>query len=131
MSSLAFEDLHRVFEKFERILLVYLFGSLARGQETSLSDVDIAVLLDDLPDDLLGFTLRLMDELSVILGDRVDLVFLNEAPPLLRHQVIKHGRVIYSRSEEERVRFEVKSEREYLDLRFLYHRYNQVLLEEA
>jgi hypothetical protein len=50
---------------------------------------------------------------------------------LLRHQVIKHGRVIYSRSEEERVRFEVKSEREYLDLSFLYRRYNQVLLEEA
>jgi len=131
MSSLSFEDLHRVFEKYERIMLVYLFGSLARGQETSLSDVDIAVLLEELPDDLLGFTLNLIDELSVILGDRVDLVFLNEAPPLLRHQVIKHGRVIYQRSEEERVRFEVKSEREYLDLRFLYHRYNQVLLEEA
>jgi len=131
MSSLSFEDLHRVFEKYERIMLVYLFGSLARGQETSLSDVDIAVLLEELPDDPLGFTLNLIDELSVILGDRVDLVFLNEAPPLLRHQVIKHGRVIYQRSEEERVRFEVKSEREYLDLRFLYHRYNQVLLEEA
>ena len=131
MSSLSFEDLHRVFEKYERIMLVYLFGSLARGQETSLSDVDIAVLLEELPDDLLGFTLNLIDELSVILGDRVDLVFLNEAPPLLRHQVIKHGRVIYQRSEEERVGFEVKSERECLDLRFLYHRYNQVLLEEA
>jgi hypothetical protein len=131
MPSLSFEELHRVFEKHERIMLVYLFGSLARGQETSLSDVDIAVLLEELPDDLLGFTLNLIDELSVILGDRVDLVFLNEAPPLLRHQVIKHGRVIYSRSEEERVRFEVKSEREYLDLSFLYRRYNQVLLEEA
>jgi len=131
MSSDSFKGLHRVFERYGRIVLVYLFGSLARGQETSLSDVDIAVLLEELPDDLLGFTLNLIDELSVILGDRVDLVFLNEAPPLLRHQVIKHGRVIYQRSEEERVRFEVKSEREYLDLRFLYHRYNQVLLEEA
>ena len=131
MSLLTFEDLRRVFERYERIVLVYFFGSLARGQETSLSDVDIAVLLEDRPDDLLGFTLKLIDELSVILGDRVDLVFLNEAPPLLRHQVIKHGRVIYSRSEEDRVRFEVRSEREFLDLRILLHRYNQVLLEEA
>lgn len=131
MSLLSFEDLVRVFERYERIVLVYLFGSLARGQETGLSDVDIAVLLEDLPTDLLGFTLKLMDELSVILGDRVDLVLLNEAPPLLRHQVIKYGRVIYSKSEEDRVRFEVRSEREFLDLRILLNRYNQVLLEEA
>jgi hypothetical protein len=83
MSLLSFEVLHRVFERYDRIVLAYLFGSLARGQETGLSDVDIAVLLEDLPTDLLGFTLKLIDELSVILGDRVDLVFLNEAPPLL------------------------------------------------
>ena len=94
MSLLSFEVLHRVFERYDRIVLAYLFGSLARGQETGLSDVDIAVLLEDLPTDLLGFTLKLMDELSVILGDRVDLVFLNEAPPLLRHQLIKHRLLI-------------------------------------
>ncbi len=49
--------------------------------ETELSDVDLAVLLDDLPEDLLGVYLSLVDDLSVILGDNVDLVFLNEAPP--------------------------------------------------
>jgi predicted nucleotidyltransferase len=32
MSLLSFEDLHRVFERYERIVLAYLFGSLARGQ---------------------------------------------------------------------------------------------------
>lgn len=80
-------------------MLAYLFGSLARGNDARQSDVDIAVLLERLPGDLLGFTLTLIDELSAALGDRVDLVLLNESPPLLRHQVIKHGLVIYSKSE--------------------------------
>jgi hypothetical protein len=130
MSFLNLEDLEGVFESHERIALVYLFGSIARGVETKMSDIDLAVLIRDPPRELLDYYLELLDELSNVLGDRVDLVLLNYAPPLLRHQVIKHGRVLYCKDEEERVRFETRSEKEYYDLRPHYQRYNQILLEE-
>jgi len=130
MPSLPFDAVSKVFDERDCIVLAYLLGSVARGIETELSDLDLAVLLEEEPEELLGFYLRLVDDLSVILGDNVVLVLLNEAPPLLRYQVIKHGKIVYCRSEKKRVRFEAKSMKDYCDLRFLHHRYDQVLLEE-
>jgi len=41
----------------EKISVVYLFGSYARGANTPLSDVDIAVLLSETPKNLLEYLL--------------------------------------------------------------------------
>jgi len=131
MTTLPLDRLERLFKGYRDIVLVYLFGSVARGVETEMSDIDLAVLLKEVPDDLLDFYLDLMDDLSVILGNKVDLVLLNDAPPLLRHQVIKNGCVIYCRSEEERIRFESISEKIYFDLQPMYKSYNQRLFEEV
>jgi hypothetical protein len=61
----------------------------------------------------------------------VDLVFLNTASPLLRHQVIKYGRAFHIRSEVDRVEFETRSEREYLDYKRFTEQYNEKLLEDV
>jgi len=37
----------KVFESLEGIALVYLFGSVARGFETKMSDIELAVLIRD------------------------------------------------------------------------------------
>ncbi len=34
-----------VFEKYEQIAFAYLFGSVATGEQTAMSDVDIAIYL--------------------------------------------------------------------------------------
>ena len=49
-------------------------------------------------------------------SDRVDLVLLDHAPPLLRHRVIRDGVLLYARSDAERARFVRRRLREYLDL---------------
>jgi len=51
--------------------------------------------------------------------DRVDVVILNTAPPLLKHEAIK-GRVLFERSPEARVKFVVDVQRKYLDLKPFY-----------
>jgi predicted nucleotidyltransferase len=82
------------------ILAVYLFGSYAAGRQTLLSDVDIAVLFFRTikPEQILSERLRLLGELSIILGrDDIDLVVLNEAPPALGYRVIKDGQLLYTR----------------------------------
>jgi predicted nucleotidyltransferase len=66
-----------------------LFGSRARGHETSGSDVDVALLLEqDPPRTLEGLRLDLADELAGAVDRPVDLVVLNRAPADLIHRVL-------------------------------------------
>ncbi len=97
------------------IRLIYIFGSYAKGNNNEKSDVDIAVLLnnDYNPMD----KLELIGELtSVLRREDIDLVILNSANPVLRHQVIKYGKLIYMENEDVKVDFEVKVLKEYMDM---------------
>ena len=118
-----------LFEEEERVLVAYLFGSYAMGLETPRSDVDIAVLLSEVPERPLEYYLRLERELAKVLERDVDLVFLNDAPPLLRYQVIKYGKLLFSRDERVRVMFEAKSLCEYLDFSRVLKRYDECFVK--
>jgi predicted nucleotidyltransferase len=98
--------------------LTYLFGSRARGQAGPLSDTDVAVYLDRRIK-LGDYRLNLMEKLSKILkSDHLDLVVLNQAPPLLRHEIIKYGRLLKDDASR-RIPFEVEVIRECLDTAYL------------
>ncbi|MGB9660257.1 MAG: type VII toxin-antitoxin system MntA family adenylyltransferase antitoxin [Nitrososphaerales archaeon] len=125
------EALTRFFRSEDKISVAYLFGSHARKVNTSMSDVDIAVLLSETPKNLLEYHLYLINKLSEILRKDVDLIILNTAPPMLRHQVIKHGKVIYSRNEKARIIFEAKAESEYLDFSRAIRRYDECLIKQV
>ncbi|MEW6426184.1 MAG: nucleotidyltransferase domain-containing protein, partial [Bacillota bacterium] len=91
------------------------------GKAGLLSDVDLAFLIDpSLVKDKgrYGYQAQLITELMKLLATNdVDVVILNEAPPLLKFKVIFNGRVIFSRSEKERLAFHVKAFNEYQDFR--------------
>jgi predicted nucleotidyltransferase len=100
------------------VLAAYLFGSCATGQARPESYVDVAVLLSG-TDEMERFErrLRLMGEVEEALGRRpADVVVLNDAPPLLAHQVLRHGRLIFERDRAARVEFEVRAGQVYTDL---------------
>lgn len=72
----------------------YLFGSHARGEARAHSDVDVAVWVSDIPDAPFGYEAGLAADLMAALGEnRVDVVLLNRAPPLLVHEAIRGVRV--------------------------------------
>ena len=125
------KKLAMLFESEKRVLVAYLFGSYARGLETPRSDVDIAVLLSEVPERPLEYYLYLERELAKVLEMDVDLVFLNEAPPLLKYQVIKYGRLLFSRDERVRVMFEAKSLCEYLDFSRVLRRYDECFMRRV
>ncbi|MHB9097560.1 MAG: type VII toxin-antitoxin system MntA family adenylyltransferase antitoxin [Syntrophales bacterium] len=101
-------------EKDRRVKFAYLFGSRARGRAGSLSDTDIAIYLDGRVKPG-RYRLKLMDALTKILKTNdLDLVVLNQATPLLRHEVIKYGRPLKDDALR-RVPFEADVIREYLD----------------
>jgi len=128
LPSGASGTLEAFLEGEEGVLVVYLFGSMARGGRTADSDIDIAILLAEPRRPSLELYLRLRDEFSKRLGGEVDLVILNEAPPLLKYQVIRHGKLLYCRDERARVEFEARAQDEYLDFSRAAERYGECLL---
>lgn len=82
------------------ILEAYLFGSKATGAAQAHSDLDVAVYLADARPAVspFGYAADLAAALMRALGvPRVDVVILNEAPPLLYHRVLRDGVRILSR----------------------------------
>jgi len=99
------------------VVLAYLFGSVARGEEREDSDLDVAVLLDDSvqPERLPEVRLRLTTELvGLTHANDVDVVVLNEAPPLLAFNAISEGRCFLG-DRRRQVRFEVRAIQRFID----------------
>jgi len=79
---------------------VYLFGSHAEGRAHRESDVDVGVLLDwdrhPAPRDRFEMRVRLgSDLISATSCNEVDVVVLNDAPPLLGRKIIYDGLRVY------------------------------------
>ena len=114
------ERLRQAFKDREQgVAAVYLFGSVARGESRSGSDLDVAVLLEPAPERGTFESLRLdlRAALESDLGRKVDLVVLNHAPPDLAHRVLRDAVLIIEPDPSARVRFEVRARNEYWDLK--------------
>jgi predicted nucleotidyltransferase len=101
------------------VAAAYIFGSVAQGRTRPDSDIDIAVLLADRfpPGRALDMRLTLAGQLGAGLRrDDVQLVLLNEVPPLLAQRVLSQGILVFERSREARVRFQVRTASRYADL---------------
>lgn len=97
------------------IKLIYIFGSYAKGKNDKNSDLDIAILLNK------GYNpmekLDLIGELTDIFKrNDIDLVILNDANEVLKHQIIKYGKIVYMENEDIKVNFEVRVLKEYMDM---------------
>jgi uncharacterized protein YutE (UPF0331/DUF86 family) len=93
-----------------------------------LSDVDVAVLLDEPHRDArIGAYLRLAERLQRAVGDRpVDLVLLNDAFPALAYRAIQ-GKILAGEHDRRRTTFEARIVGDYLDLVPTLDRYDRVL----
>ncbi|MFA5699887.1 MAG: nucleotidyltransferase domain-containing protein [Desulfuromonas sp.] len=104
--------------RMPQVEFAYLFGSQVRGEGGPLSDIDIAVFVQE-REDMLMFRLQLLEQLQRLAGFvPVDLVVLNQAPPVLKYEVICNGNVI-KENREVRVMFEARTLGEYLDTQHL------------
>ncbi|MFA4890145.1 MAG: nucleotidyltransferase family protein [Candidatus Paceibacterota bacterium] len=79
--------------KRQGVLRAAVFGSVARGEMTKKSDIDILVKLAKNKSllDLVGLRLELKDKL----GRNVDVVSYGGIHPLLRDIILKEQKVIY------------------------------------
>lgn len=102
----------------EGVIAAMLIGSQARGTPGPLSDVDIAVWHEPGLDP--AGRLRLQVKLARLAGEtlrtnEVDIVMLNQAPPLLRHRAIRDRKLLVERDPVARVRLDARALLDFLD----------------
>jgi predicted nucleotidyltransferase len=90
------------------------------------SDIDVGVLLRRLPSGrptaVTDLRLKMEGELEDLVRRRVQLVFVNNADPILCRQVFRWRNEIFCRSERARIEFEVAAMRTYWDMQRRYER---------
>jgi predicted nucleotidyltransferase len=108
------------------IKLALFFGSVAQGRARPESDIDLALLLERhaFPGESLlrgGLKRRMVRELSALLRTSLlDLVILNQASPLLRHQVARTCEVLYEKSRGDFADYASLALRQHDDARLFY-----------
>lgn len=132
--SAASRAVARCASRRPEIQAAYIFGSVALGRARPDSDIDIAVLVGRrIPDArALSYRLRLTNELGAALHrSDVQLVILNDAPPLLAQRVLSRGALVFERSRAARVRFQVQTASRYADMVPTMERYVRRLKKDV
>jgi uncharacterized protein len=102
----------------EGVVAAMLIGSQARGEAGPLSDVDVAVWHEPALDWKQSWDLQLSligAACDALKTNEVDLVMLNEAPPLFQHRAIRDAVRLVERDRAQRIRFETKAVLDYFD----------------
>ncbi len=102
----------------EKVGAAYLYGSVARGEDSRLSDVDVALVATrDLRPDERGPLLRRAAVKAGRLapGRSFDIRFLDELPTTIRGRAISDGVLVFERDPVARVRAEVAARLDYHD----------------
>lgn len=106
----------------EGVLLVYLFGSLGKGLPGN--DIDLAILGGGKP------VYQLREALAEKLGtERIDLIDLGGASPLLRFEIISTGCALFVADELLHEKFKLDTLHQYRDTAPLRRRQNEYLKE--
>ena len=104
-----YENLKEIFKDYPYIVSAYLFGSQASGVFGPMSDVDIAILLNDNAPkgrELMHKQDYLSYRISKALGVKdVDMVVLNNQGSIFQHNVIRTGKLIYDAAPLLRIKF--------------------------
>lgn len=100
-------------------LFAYVFGSVARGEDTPTSDLDVAALFPE----------PAPQSFDVPMPQGVDLLVLNHAPLEIKGKIALEGKLLFEDDEVARVRWESTTRKIYLDERYRIERSHREFLE--
>lgn len=128
------KEVKEFLQKQDQVELAYLFGSVAQQRAGKLSDVDLAIFLDESLDKYERFKikLRLISDLEDILKtDRLDLVIMNDAPISLNFEIIKANYPLFIRDKNLKVDLEQYIMSRYLDRQYYNKRWADNLIKKT
>jgi len=103
------------------IAIFYLFGSHARGDATPLSDIDIAVIMENPSSE---------DEAEIgsLASPQIDVVLFHRLPLHIKHEVFRYGKEIFVRDEEKLLEIKLKVMSKYPDTSRMYRQISSEVL---
>src|SRR3990170_8166814 len=107
----------KVLHDDNNVIFAYLFGGLAEGKVSPLSDIDIAVFLKqthNVVEYKLGLFERLADSLCT---SEIDLVILNTAPISFTGRILQKKQLLIDKDPPRRHEFESVSLRKFFDFK--------------
>ena len=113
------------------ISIVYLFGSRITGGSNKISDIDIGVVLKDLPSSgdtrvLYNALYKLFSELYS--DERIDIVFLQKAPLSLQYSAINDSKILFEEDPVVTADYEYRVVNQYLDFRPVLDFFDKVIM---
>jgi|Deesub1362B_J571_1020462.scaffolds.fasta_scaffold00053_75 hypothetical protein len=124
-------EIAEVLERHSEILFAYLYGSAARGEAGKKSDVDIGIFVREDFEVNAFYEIELAMEIERECGLRgVEVVILNKVlnkkPLRFLNQVLRYGKLIFSRDEKARIAFETYVTKAYIDFLPHYREYDRM-----
>ena len=114
------QNLRAALESDSALTAAYLFGSHARGTNTRMSDIDLAILFQSSINESCYFELRLeyiARIMGILLTERVDLVVLNNVPLHLAYEIVSNGILLLDWDPRQRAAFEADRIGRFLDFK--------------
>jgi uncharacterized protein len=114
------QNLRAALESDSAVAAVYLFGSHARGTNTRMSDIGLAVLFHSAIHESCYFELRLeyiTRIMGILLTEKVDVLVLNNAPVHLAYEIVSRGILLLDRDPRQRAAFEADRIGRFLDFK--------------
>ena len=96
------EDIRSVIDQIKKIggkqiKFIILYGSFVEGNQTPLSDIDIAVYYEGSKEKRFRFRKQILGRVN----DKFDIQTFQDLPLYIRKEVISHGKVIYQKNYSE------------------------------
>jgi predicted nucleotidyltransferase len=120
----ALEKLIARAKEDEAVLAVMLFGSQARGEATSASDVDVCLVLQPQAAERKGE--KRVEYLSEF---DLDVQVFQALPLPIRRRVLKEGRVLHVKDEDALYALAFRTAQEFDDLRHIYEAYLEAVAD--
>ena len=87
------EKIKEILSNRKEIIFAYLFGSFAENKENPLSDIDLAIYIDQNKkpqSGVFGYRSELIVELQAAVNRDIDLVILNNITAAFAHDILKN-----------------------------------------
>ena len=112
--------LSAIIENVSPIVVVYLFGSYAKGKEKTRSDMDLAFLLDEKaykadPFETTGHAYMTAMRIGTRFWKETDVVILNSSSIELAYEAVTSGCCVYETDQDRRFDYETKVRGMYYD----------------
>jgi hypothetical protein len=95
------EAIKKYLYKRNEIIFAYLYGSYANNSNNKLSDIDIAVYIDNKQKPVssyFGYKSELITELQSMTSKDIDLIILNEVPDKIAYNALNEGSLMFTKS---------------------------------